>query len=180
MMSALKQSCKIVAAFGLVATMAALAIFVLPPWWGKRVYMIHVHTHIPYAFGWPPKHFSGVWRDYNSDGKYVELSYKNGKRHGIQRYYNVKGSLVRSCEFRSGEPWAGLCDFWEHKPWLAEYRDGKVWKGAMQEFDDKQQDYVTKYYFEGKLYSEVDFRRLMGFGDAGSLIGAMCVTSRPR
>ena len=142
--------------------------------------MAHTYTRIPYAFGWPPRHFTGVWRDYGGDGSFQELSYKDGERHGGQRYYNALGSLTRACEFNEGQPWSGLCDFWEFKPWLAEYRHGKIWKGAMQEYDDTKQGYVERYYFDGKLYSESEFRHLMGFGEDGSLIGVMWVKPRPR
>ena len=161
-----------------ILLLAVLVIALLPPWWGKTAYMIHVDTGILYQFqaGWPPRHFSGVWRDYGPDGIYDELSYKNGQRDGLQLYYDKKGRLIRKCEFKHGEPWSGLCDFWEYKPWLAEYRDGKVWMGAMQEPDTNSPSGSSmKYYFKGSLYDETEFRHLMGFGTNGSLIGVMYV-----
>jgi hypothetical protein len=169
-----------------LAITALLMVFVialLPPWWGSWAYELHSHTGIPYRFqrGWPPRHFSGIWRDYEGGKLRDKLSYKDGIRDGIQLYYDATGRVIRTCEFRNGEPWSGLCNFWEYKPWLAEYRDGKVWTGAMQEPDaSSPTGYSMRYYFQGKLYDEADFRRLMGFGDDCSLIGVMCIKSRPR
>jgi hypothetical protein len=45
----------------------------------------------------------------------------------------------------------------------------------MQENDESQRTWVVRCYFEGKLYSESEFRHLMGFGDDCTLIGVMCV-----
>ena len=180
-MRTLKLVVKVVGGLVAVLLLVALAVLVLPPWWGKSAYMIHIYTHIPYHFGWPPRNFSGVWRYYGGGRSYDELCYKNGRRHGSQRYYDEAGRLVRSCEFRDGKPWSGLCDFWEYKPWLAEYRDGKVWTGAMEEYDDKSPTRDSmKYYFEGKLYDESEYRHLMGFGTNGTLFGIHCLTFHPR
>jgi hypothetical protein len=168
-------------AIGLLMPLLLLAVVVvafIPPWWGKSVYLIHAYAGIPYRFqaGWPPESFSGIWRDYGPGQSYDELSYKNGQRDGLQYYYNEKGRLVRTCEFRNGKPWSGLCEFWEYKPWLAEYRNGKVWTGAMQEPDLTSPDGSSmRYYYKGKLYSEADFRSFMRFGTNGSLIGVMCI-----
>jgi hypothetical protein len=174
-MNMLRRLVKIAGIVVAVLLLAVVGIAFLPPWWGKAAYLLHVSTDIPYQFrvGALPRHFSGIWRDYGRNGRYDELSYKDGRRDGSQRYYDEKGNLIRSCEFRNGMPWSGLCDFWQYKPWLAEYRDGKLWKGAMQEYDDKVQDYVIRYYFEGRLYSEAEFRQRMAFGDGGALIGIM-------
>ncbi|HUI06299.1 MAG TPA: hypothetical protein VL486_04780 [Verrucomicrobiae bacterium] len=169
------QMAKRAVALTLFFLSATLTVCFLPPWWGQWAFMTHRYARIPYAFGWPPEHFSGVWRDYYDDRRIVESSYKDGKRHGVQNFYDAKGKLIRTCEWRDGEPWSGLCNFWEFKPWLAEYRDGKVWKGAMQENDEIERRWVMRYYFEGKLCSESEFRRLMGFGTNGSLIGVTCV-----
>jgi len=179
-MSILRKVVKMVGGMAAILLLAAFAIALLPPWWGKTIYMLHGYTYIPYLYhfrlGLPPRNFSGVWREYGKGRTCDELSYKQGLRDGPQRYYDETGHLVRSCEFKDGRPWSGLCDFWEYKPWLAEYRDGKVWTGAMQEGDSKSPTgYSMKYYFQGKLYGEAEFRHLMGFETKGALIGVMCV-----
>ena len=173
------------AALGLVAIvmLVILVISLIPPWRGKPFYMLHIYTGIPYHFqrGWPPRYFSGVWRDYGVGKSYNELSYKDGRRDGPQHYYDKTGHLVLSCEFKDGLPCSGPCDFWEFRPWRAEYRNGKVWTGAMQEFDSNSPSYYSmKYYFKGKLCDETEFRHLMGFGTNGALIGIDYLTWTPQ
>jgi hypothetical protein len=160
-----------------VLLLALLATWLLPPWWGKPAWMLHLYTRVPYAFGWPPGNFSGVWLEYRTNG-HEELSYLNGQRHGVQRYFDLSGKVERTYEFRNGLPWSGLCDFWDDKPWLMWYRDGKVWTGATSELDATRREWVRKYYFEGVSCDEAEYRELTGFGDGGSLIGSMKVGTK--
>ncbi len=176
-MSVIRRCFRIAGATVVVLAVLALGILYLPPWWGKWAYMSHVLTGIPYGFGWPPKTLTGTWVEYGKGGLRREFSYVEGERHGVQNHYDAKGALLRTCEFRSDRPWSGYCEFWEHKPWLAEFREGKVWTGAMTEFDHELRSYVKRCYYKGETYNQSEFRRLMGFDEEGSLIGVHCVVA---
>jgi len=52
-----------------------------------------------------------------------------------------------------------------------EYRDGKVWKGPCRNEAKHTTSLGGEILFEGKLYSESEFRHLNGFGEECALIG---------
>lgn len=49
----------------------------------------------------PPPSFTGIWRDYFASGiPCCETTYRQGKRHGLETFYDERGTISRV------EPWA--------------------------------------------------------------------------
>ena len=88
----------------------------------------------------------------------------NWVRHGIWCTYGEDGKITRTCEYRNGEPWDGLCQLKDEKAWRAVYKKGRPWSGCVPADGNIASD-DWRYYLEGKELSHSEYCRALGLPD---------------
>ncbi len=127
----------------LLSALLILTVLFLP-WWTNRFSYVIQNYLIWYPWDLP-RHYTGVIRHYNTNFTLsLEKSLVNGERDGMELDFDDHGKVINSGEFRQGKPWNGFCHFREGKAWIAEYKDGRIYNGAMT--DDSR---VSHYYVDG-------------------------------
>ena len=63
----------------------------------------------------PPEGYTGVWVVTGNDGRNIsEVSYKDGKRHGLARGWHPNGQLLFVAHYRKGHP-EGISATWDEE-----------------------------------------------------------------
>ena len=82
-----------------------------------------------------------------------EGEYKNGKRNGKGKEYNINGNLIFEGEYKNGKrngKGKELC-FNKYKEFEGEYRNGIRWIGVEYDYDE---NIINKINYEEELYKE--------------------------
>lgn len=150
-----------------IGSLFTIAILFWPPWWGKLPFLLHHHYRVPHLyFGktaphrWLPADFTGTYNQYYPNGVLAQSEeFVNGEIHGIRRDYDEDGGLRAEGVYKEGLPWNGWCNWWDGRPWAwAEYREGAVWTGVSREWNEERDETMVRYYYEGKEYTEDEFK----------------------
>jgi hypothetical protein len=145
---------------GAIATLAAL--LATPPWNDRNLQQLHgwVREHTGYEFQYLDN-YTGPLRSWDDEGR-LRLQYQMvaGHYHGTWIAYDEQGRITRRCTYRHGEPWDGLCQIYERKPWLAEYRAGQLWRGSDSVKDTEPGKWRPRYVWDGVEVSKEEYGRL--------------------
>ncbi len=149
------------------------ALFILPPyhnkyscvaqlWLGKLTGLWLHHF---------PEKFTGTLQTWDERGNLVsQHDYLVGKRHGQWRDYDSNGVVTYSCIYSNGEPWEGMCHFWEDKAWLGEYHAGRPWNGCLPHVTERGET-EFKSYIDGVEVSDEEYKRRLNINPTSTVIG---------
>ena len=97
---------------------------------------------------------NGKGKEYNINGNLIfEGEYKNGKRNGKGKEYSTDGDLIFEGEYKNGKrngKGKELC-FNKYKEFEGEYRNGIRWIGVEYDYDE---NIINKINYEEELYKE--------------------------
>ena len=86
---------------GLILVLVGVSVLIVAkPTWNKWLYLAHVRL----LYGTPcvPDGFTGVWREWHSDGFRLECRYRNGLRDGMERGWDEDGTKRSEAEWKEG------------------------------------------------------------------------------
>jgi hypothetical protein len=127
------------------------------PWWSNK-YSCILQDYIGWSPWYLPNKYTGVVkRYYHNFTLQSEVSMKDGKYHGYWREFSNDGKLKIEGEWKNGLPWNGLCHFWPEKIWLAEYKNGAIYNGAMIDDEKSKDGQVIIYYLNGKIVNKDEY-----------------------
>ena len=142
----------------LISPLLALIVLFALPWWNNKYSFVAQAEYAHWSFWNYPQNYTGKLLYYRKDFTVrAEENLVDGKEDGFQIVYDNCGNIKSREEFKNGLPWNGICHFWKDKNWVAEYKDGKVYNGAMNDYNASNGGQVMVYYLNGKIVDKDEY-----------------------